>query len=167
MDELDESLLSIMISRYNDLTIWNNSYLFQVHTNTHGLVDASTDTLGGLYVSGWLKRWPTGIIGTNIGLGLPRIPWPPLSTMSKNRACRPQNMMMIMMSRQHPCHNYSKNEVLRRWTGMPIKILTLPKPVTNENETRNNQERKLRLGKNFYREPCRRIIIRIIENDRK
>jgi NADPH-dependent glutamate synthase beta subunit-like oxidoreductase len=36
-------------------------------TNTHGLVDASTDTLGGLYVSGWLKRGPSGIIGTNIG----------------------------------------------------------------------------------------------------
>lgn len=35
--------------------------------NTHGLVDATTDSLGGLYVSGWLKRGPTGIIGTNIG----------------------------------------------------------------------------------------------------
>jgi NADPH-dependent glutamate synthase beta subunit-like oxidoreductase len=37
-----------------------------VLTNTHGLVDAATDELGGLYVSGWLKRGPTGIIGTNI-----------------------------------------------------------------------------------------------------
>ena len=35
-------------------------------TNTHGLVDKSTPTLGGLYVSGWLKRGPSGIIGTNI-----------------------------------------------------------------------------------------------------
>lgn len=35
-------------------------------TNTHGLVDPSTDELGGLFVSGWLKRGPSGIIGTNI-----------------------------------------------------------------------------------------------------
>jgi len=35
--------------------------------NEHGLVDSASSTLGGLYVSGWLKRGPTGIIGTNIG----------------------------------------------------------------------------------------------------
>jgi NADPH-dependent glutamate synthase beta subunit-like oxidoreductase len=35
-------------------------------TNIHGLIEASTPTLGGLYVSGWLKRGPSGIIGTNI-----------------------------------------------------------------------------------------------------
>jgi NADPH-dependent glutamate synthase beta subunit-like oxidoreductase len=35
-------------------------------TNTHGLVDAAMDELAGLYVSGWLKRGSTGIIGTNI-----------------------------------------------------------------------------------------------------
>jgi adrenodoxin-NADP+ reductase len=35
--------------------------------NLHGLVDGPTSSgLGGLYVSGWLKRGPTGIIGTNI-----------------------------------------------------------------------------------------------------
>jgi NADPH-dependent glutamate synthase beta subunit-like oxidoreductase len=34
--------------------------------NIQGLVEASTPTLGGLYVSGWLKRGPSGIIGTNI-----------------------------------------------------------------------------------------------------
>lgn len=34
--------------------------------NMHGKVDASRDELGGLYVSGWLKRGPSGIIGTNI-----------------------------------------------------------------------------------------------------
>jgi NADPH-dependent glutamate synthase beta subunit-like oxidoreductase len=34
--------------------------------NTHGKVDDSKDGLGGLYVSGWLKRGPSGIIGTNI-----------------------------------------------------------------------------------------------------
>ena len=32
--------------------------------NTHGRVD--DDKKGGLYVSGWLKRGPSGIIGTNI-----------------------------------------------------------------------------------------------------
>jgi NADPH-dependent glutamate synthase beta subunit-like oxidoreductase len=34
--------------------------------NTHGLVDPPTDELGGLYTAGWLKRGPSGIIGTNI-----------------------------------------------------------------------------------------------------
>ena len=34
--------------------------------NIHGKVDDSRDGLGGLYVSGWLKRGPSGIIGTNI-----------------------------------------------------------------------------------------------------
>jgi adrenodoxin-NADP+ reductase len=37
-----------------------------VVVNTHGKVDDSKDGLGGLYVSGWLKRGPSGIIGTNI-----------------------------------------------------------------------------------------------------
>ena len=37
-----------------------------VLTNKGGKVDKATDTLGGLYVSGWLKRGPNGIIGTNI-----------------------------------------------------------------------------------------------------
>jgi NADPH-dependent glutamate synthase beta subunit-like oxidoreductase len=37
-------------------------------TNTHGWVDDSNndDDLGSLYVAGWLKRGPSGIIGTNI-----------------------------------------------------------------------------------------------------
>lgn len=34
--------------------------------NIHGLVDSASDELGGLYSSGWLKRGPSGIIGTNI-----------------------------------------------------------------------------------------------------
>ena len=34
--------------------------------NFHGKVDHSTEKHGGLYVSGWLKRGPSGIIGTNI-----------------------------------------------------------------------------------------------------
>ncbi|CAJ1950844.1 unnamed protein product [Cylindrotheca closterium] len=34
--------------------------------NTHGLIEGSKEDLGGLYVSGWLKRGPSGIIGTNI-----------------------------------------------------------------------------------------------------
>ena len=34
--------------------------------NNHGLVDPPTDELGGLYTAGWLKRGPSGIIGTNI-----------------------------------------------------------------------------------------------------
>jgi NADPH-dependent glutamate synthase beta subunit-like oxidoreductase len=38
-----------------------------VMKNIHGLVDAANSELGGLYVSGWLKRGPSGIIGTNIG----------------------------------------------------------------------------------------------------
>lgn len=40
-----------------------------VMKNQHGLVDAANSELnmGGLYVSGWLKRGPSGIIGTNIG----------------------------------------------------------------------------------------------------
>lgn len=33
----------------------------------HGLVDGATAELGGLYTAGWLKRGPSGIIGTNIG----------------------------------------------------------------------------------------------------
>jgi adrenodoxin-NADP+ reductase len=34
--------------------------------NVHGLVDDGDDVLAPLYVSGWLKRGPSGIIGTNI-----------------------------------------------------------------------------------------------------
>lgn len=34
--------------------------------NTHGKVDGVAGELGGLYTSGWLKRGPSGIIGTNI-----------------------------------------------------------------------------------------------------
>jgi NADPH-dependent glutamate synthase beta subunit-like oxidoreductase len=34
--------------------------------NMGGKVDDATASLGGLYVSGWLKRGPSGIIGTNI-----------------------------------------------------------------------------------------------------
>jgi adrenodoxin-NADP+ reductase len=34
--------------------------------NTHGKVESGSATHGGLYVSGWLKRGPSGIIGTNI-----------------------------------------------------------------------------------------------------
>ncbi|CAB9522373.1 Probable ferredoxin/ferredoxin--NADP reductase [Seminavis robusta] len=34
--------------------------------NRGGKVDEATAALGGLYVSGWLKRGPSGIIGTNI-----------------------------------------------------------------------------------------------------
>jgi adrenodoxin-NADP+ reductase len=34
--------------------------------HSHGKVDDATDDLGGLYVAGWLKRGPSGIIGTNI-----------------------------------------------------------------------------------------------------
>lgn len=37
-----------------------------VVVNTHGKADDSKDGLGGLYVAGWLKRGPSGIIGTNI-----------------------------------------------------------------------------------------------------
>lgn len=37
-----------------------------VVTNKGGKVDDAKDSLGGLYVSGWLKRGPSGIIGTNI-----------------------------------------------------------------------------------------------------
>lgn len=35
-------------------------------TNVNGLIDAPNDGLGGLYTSGWLKRGPSGIIGSNI-----------------------------------------------------------------------------------------------------
>lgn len=34
--------------------------------NEHGRVEGSTEKLGGLYSAGWLKRGPSGIIGTNI-----------------------------------------------------------------------------------------------------
>jgi NADPH-dependent glutamate synthase beta subunit-like oxidoreductase len=34
--------------------------------NSGGKVDDASSSLAGLYVSGWLKRGPTGIIGTNI-----------------------------------------------------------------------------------------------------
>jgi NADPH-dependent glutamate synthase beta subunit-like oxidoreductase len=37
-----------------------------VVVNEHGKVDGAKNGLGGLYVSGWLKRGPSGIIGTNI-----------------------------------------------------------------------------------------------------
>jgi len=36
-------------------------------THEHGLVDGATAEVGGLYTAGWLKRGPSGIIGTNIG----------------------------------------------------------------------------------------------------
>jgi len=35
--------------------------------HTQGCVEQSSDDLGGLYVSGWLKRGPQGIIASNIG----------------------------------------------------------------------------------------------------
>jgi NADPH-dependent glutamate synthase beta subunit-like oxidoreductase len=34
--------------------------------NDHGRVDCKTSQLGALYTAGWVKRGPTGIIGTNI-----------------------------------------------------------------------------------------------------
>jgi adrenodoxin-NADP+ reductase len=34
--------------------------------NTHGLVESPVGTLGAVYTAGWLKRGPSGIIGTNI-----------------------------------------------------------------------------------------------------
>jgi len=34
--------------------------------NKGGKVDGATESNGGLYVAGWLKRGPSGIIGTNI-----------------------------------------------------------------------------------------------------
>ena len=34
--------------------------------NVHGKVDSAAGNLGGLYTAGWLKRGPSGIIGTNI-----------------------------------------------------------------------------------------------------
>ena len=34
--------------------------------NEHGKIDCAGDGKGGLYASGWLKRGPSGIIGTNI-----------------------------------------------------------------------------------------------------
>ena len=37
-----------------------------VVVNAHGKVDDSRDGMGSLFVSGWLKRGPSGIIGTNI-----------------------------------------------------------------------------------------------------
>mmetsp|Transcript_15946 Transcript_15946/g.44099 ORF Transcript_15946/g.44099 Transcript_15946/m.44099 type:complete len:173 (+) Transcript_15946:897-1415(+) len=35
-------------------------------TNAQGKVDGSTEESAGLYVAGWLKRGPSGIIGSNI-----------------------------------------------------------------------------------------------------
>jgi NADPH-dependent glutamate synthase beta subunit-like oxidoreductase len=35
--------------------------------NEHGRIEGASSQLGGLYTSGWLKRGPSGIIGTNIG----------------------------------------------------------------------------------------------------
>ena len=37
-----------------------------VMVHQHGKVDGATSTMGGLYTVGWIKRGPTGIIGTNI-----------------------------------------------------------------------------------------------------
>lgn len=34
--------------------------------NRGGKIDGGDSAIGGLYVSGWLKRGPSGIIGTNI-----------------------------------------------------------------------------------------------------
>jgi NADPH-dependent glutamate synthase beta subunit-like oxidoreductase len=34
--------------------------------NEHGRIDPPTTNMGGLYTAGWLKRGPSGIIGTNI-----------------------------------------------------------------------------------------------------
>jgi adrenodoxin-NADP+ reductase len=44
---------------------WFDAQRGQV-SHVHGKVDDAKGLLGGLYVSGWLKRGPTGIIGTNI-----------------------------------------------------------------------------------------------------
>jgi NADPH-dependent glutamate synthase beta subunit-like oxidoreductase len=38
-----------------------------VVVNEHGRIEIASSQLGGLYTSGWLKRGPSGIIGTNIG----------------------------------------------------------------------------------------------------
>jgi NADPH-dependent glutamate synthase beta subunit-like oxidoreductase len=38
-----------------------------VVVNEHGRIEVASSLLGGLYTSGWLKRGPSGIIGTNIG----------------------------------------------------------------------------------------------------
>lgn len=38
-----------------------------VVVNEHGKIEGGTAQCGGLYTSGWLKRGPSGIIGTNIG----------------------------------------------------------------------------------------------------
>jgi NADPH-dependent glutamate synthase beta subunit-like oxidoreductase len=37
-----------------------------VVVNEHGRIEGVSSQLGGLYTSGWLKRGPSGIIGTNI-----------------------------------------------------------------------------------------------------
>ena len=37
-----------------------------VMVNEHGRIDAPSNDMGGLYAAGWLKRGPSGIIGTNI-----------------------------------------------------------------------------------------------------
>ncbi|GKY99924.1 hypothetical protein MPSEU_000946000 [Mayamaea pseudoterrestris] len=37
-----------------------------IMVNEHGLIDPPNENMGGLYASGWLKRGPSGIIGTNI-----------------------------------------------------------------------------------------------------
>jgi NADPH-dependent glutamate synthase beta subunit-like oxidoreductase len=38
-----------------------------VVVNEHGRIEVGSSMIGGLYTSGWLKRGPSGIIGTNIG----------------------------------------------------------------------------------------------------
>ena len=37
-----------------------------IMANEHGRIDTPTNDLGGLYAAGWLKRGPSGVIGTNI-----------------------------------------------------------------------------------------------------
>ncbi|CAK9009614.1 unnamed protein product [Durusdinium trenchii] len=50
------------ITPFNGLPLKSNRV-----PHTQGCVETSSDGLGGLYVSGWLKRGPQGIIASNIG----------------------------------------------------------------------------------------------------
>jgi len=63
--------LALVSIGYKSIALNGIERWFDVERNIlkheHGRVDGATSTLGGLYTAGWLKRGPTGIIGTNIG----------------------------------------------------------------------------------------------------
>lgn len=68
--ETIEAQLALLSIGYKGVAIKGTEPWFDesrgVLKNTHGLVDSASGDAGAIYAAGWLKRGPSGIIGTNI-----------------------------------------------------------------------------------------------------